>query len=93
MLEKRSAKFHRVEKGQTLADIAAYYSTSVYLLVKENGLKCPIFVGQVLIVPKERGNLYVVKEGDTKTLLCGSAEHYEKLNGKSFYIGMRVLLQ
>lgn len=92
MLEKRSAKFHKVERGQTLAEIAEYFSTSVYLLVKENGLQAPIFVGQVLAVPKQRGNLYVVKEGDTKELLCGSIERYEELNGKNFYIGLRVLL-
>ena len=92
MLEKQTAKFHKVERGQTLADIAAYFCTSVHLLVEENGLKRPIFVGQILRIPDQRGNLYRVREGDTKTLLCGSVERYEKLNGKTFYIGMLVLL-
>ena len=61
--------------------------------MKENGLNEEVKSGQLLMIPKERGNLYVVKEGDTKSLLCGSAENYEKRNGTPvFYLGMQVVL-
>ena len=93
MLGVENKKFHIVREGQTLKEIAAYYSVSEYLLARLNGLHEPPFLGQILCVPSERGNAYIVREGDTKTLLCGSIESYEKKNGTDiFYIGMRVIL-
>jgi LysM repeat protein len=93
MLSVENKKFHIVCEGQTLQEIAVYYSVSEYLLVRLNGLSKPPFAGQILRIPSERGNAYIVREGDTKTLLCGSIEGYEKKNGTDiFYIGMRVIL-
>ena len=60
-------------------------------MVKVNGLSAPPYAGQILRIPKSRGNAYTVQAGDTKELLCGSEENYEKKNGTDiFYIGMPV---
>ncbi len=73
--------------------IAAYFSVSPFLLARENGLREFPSVGQILRIPTESGNGYTVREGDTKSLLCGSDEAYEKRNGTDvFYIGMRIIL-
>ena len=66
---------------------------SAFLLAKVNALYEEVVEGQILDIPNERGNAYTVREGDTKTLLCGSEEGYERKNGTGvFYIGMRVVL-
>ncbi len=73
--------------------VAAYFSLSPYLLARENALSAPLRAGQILRIPDKRGNAYVVREGDTKALLCGSEERYEERNGTSlFYLGMRIIL-
>ncbi len=93
MLHCVVGKLHRVREGQTLDRIAAYYGVSVYLLVAENGLSAEPFAGQLLKIPTERGNVYIVREGDTKELLCGNEENYRKKNGTDiFYIGMKVII-
>ena len=90
-MEKR--KFHIVKQGQTVENIAGFYSVSAYLLVQENALSGEPFVGQILTIPDVTGNAYFVKEGDTKVLLCGGEEEYRRKNGTDiFYIGMRVIL-
>ncbi len=93
MLKTERYDFYKVKRGQTLFEVAEYFSVSEWLLAKENGLTAPIFCGQILKIPQERGDRYVVKAGDTKELLCGSAENYARKNGTDvFYIGMRVIL-
>ncbi len=79
--------------GQSLEEIAAYYSVSPYLLARENGLTEAPLAGRILKIPTERGNRYVVREGDTKALLCGSEARFREKNGTdAFYIGMEVVL-
>ena len=93
MLKTVQRQFYQVKKGQTLAEIADYFSVSAFLLAKCNHLSAPIYAGQILKIPQESGNVYVVQEGDTKTLLCGDEETYRQKNGMDvFYIGMRVIL-
>ncbi len=93
MLKTKQTKFYKVKEGQSVAEIAAYFSLSPYLLARENCLKEPPKAGRILRIPTERGNAYTVQAGDTKALLCGSEENYERLNGTSvFYIGMRVII-
>ncbi len=76
-----------------MSQIAAYFSVSPYLLARENGLTAPPYAGQLLQIPDACGNGYVVREGDTKRLLCGSEENYERLNGTAvFYVGMHVIV-
>ena len=74
-----------------MEEIAAYFCVSPYLLAKLNSLTQPPPMGTILEIPSERGNEYVVRQGDSKTLLCGSAENFARRNGTdAFYIGMRV---
>ncbi len=76
-----------------MRQIAEAFSVSEWKLAKENALIQPPYVGQVLKIPEESGNVYIVREGDSKELLCGNEENYRKLNGTDvFYIGMRVIL-
>ena len=91
MLTRAEWQFYQVKKGQGLREIARYFSVSERLLARENGLSAPPCAGQILRIPKARGNAYTVQAGDTKALLCGSEENYEKMNGTDiFYIGMQV---
>ncbi|MBQ8394005.1 MAG: LysM peptidoglycan-binding domain-containing protein [Clostridia bacterium] len=93
MLQVKRLQFHVVKEGQTLGKIAEAYSVSPRLLARENGLQEPPFTGQILRIPNERGNAYTVREGDTKELLCGSADNFSRKNGGgAFYIGMLVIL-
>ena len=93
MLKTEKCKYYKVKSGQTLREVAEYFSVSEYLLAKENDLHSPIFAGQILRIPSEAGNAYIVREGDTKALLCGSEENYFRKNGTEvFYIGMRVII-
>ena len=93
MLKIRRLQFHVVRKGQTLEKIAQAYSVSPRLLARENALKEEPKIGRILRIPEEKGNAYTVREGDTKTLLCGGEESFLKKNGTEiFYIGMRVIL-
>ena len=93
MLKTEKFDYYKIKEGQTLRAVAEYFSVSEYLLAKVNGLKAPIYQGQILKIPEEKGNAYVVREGDTKELLCGSEENYLRKNGTdAFYIGMRIIL-
>jgi LysM repeat protein len=93
MLKMRLVKYYKVKAGQSLREIAEAFSVAEGLLIKENGLTQAPYAGQILKIPSARGNAYIVCEGDTKELLCGSAQAYREKNGTDiFYIGMRVIL-
>ncbi len=85
--------YYRVKRGQTIASVAKTYALPPRLLAAENSLDGELFEGQVLRIPPPCGNLYVVRGGESKTLLCGSPENFEKKNGTAcFYIGQTVVL-
>lgn len=91
MLKIKRTKFYKVKSGQSLEEIAAAFSVSAWLLVKENGLTKQPFAGQILKIPDEVGNEYTVQAGDSKVLLCGNEERYVQKNGTGvFYIGMKI---
>lgn len=93
MLRFQEKKYHKVQDGQTLSDIARAYHVAERLLVQENGLQAPPKKGQILKIPENSGNAYTVKAGESKSLLCGNEENYRLKNGTDiFYIGMRVIL-
>ena len=93
MLKIRRVKYYQVKEGQKLCDIAEFFSVAEGLLIKENGLKEEVKTGQIICIPSEYGNAYIVQAGDTKEMLCGSEENYRRKNGvDTFYIGMRVIL-
>ena len=91
MLNKAYRQYYQVKRGQSLEEVADYFSVSERLLARENGLSAPPYPGQILRIPTECGNRYTVQAGDTKELLCGNEENYRKKNGTDiFYIGMKV---
>ncbi len=93
MLKTEKVNYYKVKEGQSIGDIAAYFSISPYLLARENDLRTSPKAGEILKIPDARGNYYTVQEGDTKALLCGSEERYYRLNGTDcFYIGMQVVI-
>lgn len=92
MLRRNEEKFYQVKSGETLSGLAARFGLSAYRVAAENHLNAPLWVGQVLFLPKSTG-VYTVQAGDTKTLICGSEEAYARCNGTQiFYPGMRVQL-
>ena len=91
MLNTVHRRYYQVKRGQSLGEIAGYFSVAERLIAQENGLSEPPYPGQILRIPTERGNRYTAQEGDTKDLLCGGEENYRKKNGTDvFYIGMTV---
>ena len=93
MLNVVNRVLYKVREGQSLKEIAEYFSVSEYLLASYNGLTEAPKKGQVLRIPSAQGNAYIVREGDTKAMLCGSEEKFREKNGTDvFYIGMRVIL-
>jgi LysM repeat protein len=70
-----TARVHVVRRGENLTRIAAHYGTTVYAIVRANGLRNAnlIYVGQRLVIPGGGGYgpapgcrcLYVVRRGDT----------------------------
>ncbi|MBE5753620.1 MAG: LysM peptidoglycan-binding domain-containing protein [Clostridiales bacterium] len=92
MLKLEYKKLHKVTSGETVEKIAKTYRLPVRAIVKENDLKSEVWSGQVLILPSPQGDLYTVQAGDSKALLCGSKENYEKKNGKILYPTLKVWL-
>lgn len=93
MLELKRKKLHKVAQGETLALLAETYRLPIRDIVLENGLTEEIWVGQVLVLPNRKGNLYTAQAGDSKTLLCGSKENYECLNGERLYPTQKVWIK
>lgn len=92
MLTCFNGKLYKVKKGQTVASLAREIGVTPYLFISYNRLQEEIFEGQLVFLPKS-GNLYTVRTGDSKALLCGSKGSYEEKNGTDiFYPGMKVLL-
>ncbi len=84
---------YRVKKGQTLAAIAEAFRLPPRALAALNCLKEEPEEGEILFLPEETGNLYTVRGGESKTLLCGSREKFrEKNHTDCFYPGQRILL-
>ena len=82
-----------MKRGQTLAGIAAAFGHLPCALAAHNGLEREVEEGQVIELPPSAGNTYLVRGGESKTLLCGSPARYEKLNGtKCFYPGQKIYI-
>ncbi|MDE6059844.1 MAG: LysM peptidoglycan-binding domain-containing protein [Clostridia bacterium] len=85
-------EFYRVKKGQTLREIAFTFGIPPRVLARENELSKEVYEGQVLRIPSCRGNLYTVRGGESKTLLCGSRENFEKRNGTKCLYPTQVIV-
>ncbi len=85
--------YYRLKRGQTLADCAAAFGLTPRLLAVYNRLTEEPFFGQVLKIPPAAGDLYTVRGGETRSLLCGSPAVFRQKNGTDcLYIGQTVLL-
>ena len=69
-------RWHRVQWGENLTQIARWYGTTIWAIVQENGLNNPnwIYAGQWLRIPESDGwrptpkpTWYRVQPGDTLT--------------------------
>ena len=93
MLQVEIKQFHQVRQGQTVRSIAMAFGVAEGALIEENSLKKEVWEGQVLRIPKTRGNVYTAQPGESSTLLCGSENRYRTQNGTDIlYPGMRVIL-
>lgn len=77
----RECSTYRVKKGQTLQDVASAFSRPARLIAAFNGLTEEVREGEIIFIPETEGNLYTVRGGESKSLLCGSAESFAKKNG------------
>lgn len=71
---------YRVKKGQSVREIALTFGMPPRVLAAENALTREVTEGQILTIPQERCNLYTVRGGESKSLLCGSDEAFESRN-------------
>ena len=93
MLKLEEKQFHIVKTGQSVRSIAQTYQIPERLLVKENGLTKEPRVGNILLLPKRKGDYYTAQAGDCPSLLCGSEEKFkEKNGGKILYPELKVWL-
>ena len=92
-LQLECTQYYRVKQGQTLAQIARAFSMPPRVLAACNGLFAEPEAGSVLLLPEERRNLYTVRGGESKSLLCGSQEAFKARNGTElFYPAQRIWL-
>ncbi len=83
---------YRVKRGQTLAGIAAVFSTTPRLIAAYNHLSGPPGEGELLLLPPAQ-NCYSVGGGESKRLLCGSPERFCERNAtECFYPGQTIVL-
>ena len=83
---------YRVKRGQTLVQVARTFGVTPRLLAAVNALKSELSEGELLVIPPE-GNVYRVRGGESKALLCGSPERFETKNAtRCLYPGQEVLL-
>ena len=93
MLIAMIPQFYKVKRGQTVKSIAEAFSLPECAIIGFTDLKKEVWEGQILHIPALRGNLYTVRAGDSKELLSGSRENFERRNLTSLlYPGMKVLL-
>ena len=86
-------EYYRVKRGQNLLSIAEAFFVPPRFLAVYNDLDDEPQAGRILKIPKQSGNLYVVKGGESKTLLCGSPENFEEKNKTTLlYPGQVVVL-
>lgn len=86
-----SCAYYRVKRGQTVREIARAFLLPARVLAAANGLVEEVRAGQVLRIPPRAGNLYTVRGGESKTLLCGSPENFFKKNATSCLYPMQEI--
>ena len=90
-LELSFVKYYRVKRGQKIADIARTFLMPPRVLAAFNDLSEEPQEGQILEIPEGEGNLYLVRGGESKSLLCGSPEAFEKKNRTALFYPMQMI--
>ena len=91
-LSLRIPEYYRVKKGQTLLEIAQTFLLPPRVLAFSNNLSKDPQEGAVLYIPPRCGNLYTVRGGESKRLLCGSDENFEKINCTKLLYPAQIIL-
>lgn len=91
-LSLRIPEYYRVKKGQTLSDVAQTFYLPPRVLAFSNNLTQEPQEGAILYIPQRCGNLYTVRGGESKKLLCGSDENFEKLNCTRLLYPAQIIL-
>lgn len=71
--------YYQVKRGQSLESVAYAFGVTPRILAAENKLEKELVCGQVLKIPATC-NLYEIKGGEQKELLCGSVQAYAEKN-------------
>ena len=83
---------YRVRRGQTAAEIARAFGVPARVFAAANALTKEVQAGELVRIPP-KGNVFRVRGGETRALLCGSAENFRKKNATaSLYPTQEVLL-
>ena len=91
MLGIKIPVYYKVRAGQTLRSVAEAFSVPETRVAADNSLRGEVCEGQLLRLPQDKGNLYTVRAGDTKELLCGNSGNYRRKNGTdAFYPGLKI---
>lgn len=91
-LKLLSGRFYRVKKGQTLYEIARTFCLPPRVLAAVNSLSSEPEEGNVLIIPPHAENLYLVKGGESQSLLCGTKENFFERNFTAFLYPTQIVL-
>lgn len=91
-LSLRIPEYYRVKKGQTLLEIAQTFLLPPRVLAFCNNLTQEPQAGAILYIPPRCGNLYTVRGGESKKLLCGSDENFEKINCTKLLYPAQIIL-
>lgn len=88
---------HRVEKGDTLAKIAAKYGVPQTMIARDNELTEEIYEGQRLIIGRVEGTVYSVRPEDTLESIAqkfgvDKEEILKKNNIKDIYPFMSIVI-
>lgn len=82
--------YYRVKRGQTLTAVARVFGVPPRLLAKENDLTQELSAGQILRLPPPC-NLYEIKGGESKELLCGSDKAFVEKNGTKYLYPTQIV--
>ncbi len=91
-LHLSTPEYYRVKKGQSLLCIAETFRLPPRVLAAVNHLKEEPEEGSVLFIPEQNGDLYTVRGGESKSLLCGSPENFDEKNRTELFYPAQIVI-
>lgn len=87
--------FHKVKENETIEQIAKIYNINVQLLKYENKID-EVFAGDLLFIPQQNQNIYIVQPTDTlpsiaKKLNITVEQLKQKNNCLNIFIGQKLM--